>query len=65
HLLLAFGLSLLLIIFIIYIPFLQPFFTTGAIGMIDWLYAIAAAVIFVTIKQTYNIIFFRLKNKTI
>ena len=65
HLLLAFGLSLLLIIFIIYIPFLQPFFTTGAIGMIDWLYAIVAAVIFVTLKQTYNIIFYRLKNKTI
>ena len=65
HLLLAFGLSLLLIIFIIYIPFIQPFFTTGAIGPVDWLYAIVAAVIFVTIKQSYNIIFYRLKNKTI
>ena len=65
HLLLAFGLSLLLITCIIYIPFLHLFFTSGAIGPVDWLYAIIAAVIFVTIKQSYNIIFYRLKNKTI
>lgn len=46
-LLLAFGLSITCVLLLIYLPFLQPFFGTAALGAADWLCALTAAVLFV------------------
>jgi len=48
----AFGISITLMLSLIYIPFIQPYFGTAALGASDWMYAILAAVIFVTIRQS-------------
>ncbi len=50
----AFGLSLTLIMLLIYLPLLQPYFNTAAISIVDWLYAIFAAVIFVFIRRMFT-----------
>lgn len=49
----AFGLSLTLIMLLIYLPLLQPYFNTAAISIVDWLYAIFAAVIFVIVRRMF------------
>lgn len=53
----AFGISISLMLSLIYIPFLQPYFGTASLQLIDWLYAVMAATVFVTIRQSI----FRLK----
>ena len=55
----AFGISISLMLSLIYIPFIQPYFGTAALGINDWLYALLAATIFITIRQGV----FRLKAK--
>ena len=37
---------------LIYVPFLQPYFGTAGLRPIDWLCALAAATIFITIRQS-------------
>jgi len=47
----AFLLSLTLMSLLIYTPFLQPYFGTTSMALVDWLYALAAAIIFVTLRR--------------
>ena len=47
----AFGISITLMLSLIYVPFIQPYFGSAALGLSDWLYALGAATIFVTIRQ--------------
>lgn len=47
----AFGISITLMLSLIYIPALQPYFGTSGLGAVDWLFAIAAAVVFIFIRQ--------------
>lgn len=56
----AFGISITLMLSLIYVPFIQPYFGTAGLGSSDWMYAFVAAVMFVTIRQSV----FRLRNKT-
>ncbi len=46
QLIIAFGASFFLIANIIYNPLVQPYFSSGSLGLIDWLTAIAAALIY-------------------
>ncbi|NDD84527.1 cation-transporting P-type ATPase [bacterium] len=48
----AFALSLTLISLLIYAPFLQPYFGTANLAIADWLFALIAAIIFVTVRRT-------------
>lgn len=49
----AFALSLSLMALLIYLPFLQPYFGTASINIVDWLFALAAAALFVTIRRMF------------
>lgn len=42
----AMGLSMFCVLNIIYNPVIAPYFRAGSLGLVDWLYAIAAAIIF-------------------
>lgn len=42
----AMGLSMFCVLNIIYNPVIAPYFRAGSLGLVDWLYAAAAAVIF-------------------
>ena len=55
----AFGISLTLMLSLIYVPFMQPYFGTAALHATDWLCALAAATLFVTIRQGV----FRMRSK--
>lgn len=48
----AFGISLSLMLSLIYVPFLQPYFGTAGLHATDWLFALAAAALFVAIRQS-------------
>ena len=56
----AFGISITLMLSLIYLPFIQPYFGTYNLALGDWFYAILAAVLFVTIRQGV----FRLKKQS-
>ncbi|MEI7631720.1 MAG: cation-transporting P-type ATPase [bacterium] len=56
----AFGISITLMMSLIYLPFIQPYFGTYNLALGDWFYAILAAVLFVTIRQGV----FRLKKQS-
>ena len=47
----AFGISITLMMSLIYLPLLQPYFGTAGLGLGDWAFALGAAIIFVTIRQ--------------
>jgi Ca2+-transporting ATPase len=47
----AFGISLMLMLSLVYIPFLQPYFGTAGLSVVDWLCAITVAVIYVIVRQ--------------
>ena len=47
----AILLSLVCILNIIYNPFIAPYFRSAAIGFVDWLYALGAAAIFLSIRE--------------
>ncbi|HET8992096.1 MAG TPA: cation-transporting P-type ATPase [Candidatus Saccharimonadales bacterium] len=49
-LLLAFAVSFFLIANIIYNPIVQPYFSSGSLGFIDWLTALAAAFIYLVFR---------------
>lgn len=51
----AFSLSLSIIMLLVYLPLLQPYFGTAGLGLVDWLSALLCAVIFVTIRQIINL----------
>ena len=55
----AFGISITLMFSLIYVPFIQPYFGTAALGIIDWACALTAAALFITIRQGI----FRLRAK--
>ena len=55
----AFGLSLILMLLLIYVPFLQPYFGSAALNPVDWLTAIGAAAISVAIRQFFARIKYR------
>lgn len=48
---LAISFSLMMVITIIYAPFLQPYFGTGSIGVSDWAFALLGAGIFVGARE--------------
>ena len=52
QLLRAFGLSLFLIVNIVYNPWLQSFFSSGALGLVDWLTALLVAALYVVFRLT-------------
>ena len=56
----AFGISIALMLSLIYLPFIQPYFGTYNLALGDWFYAILAAVLFVSIRQGV----FRLKKQS-
>lgn len=47
----AFVLSLFCVVNIIYNPWIAPYFQAGSLGVIDWLSAIGAAIVFVAIRE--------------
>ena len=47
----AYALSLFFVVNIIYNPLIAPYFRTGPLSFIDWLYALAAAAIFVGVRE--------------
>lgn len=47
----AFGISITLMLSLIYIPFFQPYFGTASLRAIDWATAFLAAVIFISFRQ--------------
>ena len=47
----ALGLSLFCDVNIIYNPWIAPYFRAGSLGVVDWLYALAAAGIFLAIRE--------------
>jgi magnesium-transporting ATPase (P-type) len=49
-LLIAFAVSFVLIANIIYNPWVQPYFSSGSLGIVDWLTAIGFAVIYMLIR---------------
>jgi len=55
HLLAAFGLSLFGILNIVYNPWFQPLFGTHGLSLVDWLYALAAAGIYLFWRQSTSI----------
>jgi P-type Ca2+ transporter type 2C len=48
---LAMGLSLFCVANIIYNPIIAPYFDAGSLGLVDWLYAGLAAIIFLAIRE--------------
>jgi Ca2+-transporting ATPase len=48
----AMGLSMFCVLNIIYNPAIAPYFRAGSLGVVDWLYAIAAAAIFLAWYET-------------
>lgn len=50
-LLFAFGLSIASVLAIVYAPFLQPYFGSAALNVMDWMTAVTAALIFASIRQ--------------
>jgi len=44
-------LSLICVVSIVYIPLLQNLFGSGPLGLVDWMYALAAATIFFIVKE--------------
>ena len=47
----ALGMSLTSIMIIVYHPWVAPYFKSAPISAVDWLYAIAAALIFIAIRE--------------
>lgn len=47
----AFGLSILCMLSLIYLPLLQPYFGTAGLGFYDWLWALVASILFIAIRQ--------------
>lgn len=47
----AMGLSIFCVLNIIYNPWIAPYFQAGALGWIDWLYALAAVALFVAARE--------------
>ncbi len=47
----AFGASMMCVINIIYNPMIAPYFRSGPLSAVDWLFALAAAGIFLTIRE--------------
>ncbi len=53
---LALALSLVCVLGIIYVPWVAPYFNAGPLSVIDWLYAIGAAAIFLSVREVQRII---------
>lgn len=51
QLLIAFGISIIGILAIAYVPFIQDYLGSGAVGLLDWSSAIIAAVIYLVIRR--------------
>jgi len=51
YLWIAIAFSLVAVCAIIYVPFIAGYFQTGPLGFDDWLYALLATAIFITIRQ--------------
>lgn len=47
----AIAFSVMAVIIIIYVPFMQKYFMTGALGLTDWLFALGATAIFIAIRE--------------
>ena len=54
-LLAAFGLSLLGILMIVYLPVVQRYMGTMSLSLIDWGYALLAAIIYLIIRQLFKL----------
>jgi Ca2+-transporting ATPase len=50
------GFSIAVIMSITYVPFVSTFFKSGPIGLFDWLCVIAAAAIFLAIRETQRVV---------
>ncbi len=48
---LAYALSLFCVVNVIYNPWIAPYFGAGPLGLVDWLYALSAAAIFLAIRE--------------
>lgn len=55
HFWFAISLSLFCVANIIYNPWIAPYFQAGPLGVIDWIYALGAAVIFLGIRETQRL----------
>jgi Ca2+-transporting ATPase len=47
----ALGLSLFCVLNIIYNPWIAPYFQAGPLSIVDWLYALAAAALFIAVRE--------------
>lgn len=47
----AIGFSLFCVVNIIYNPWIAPYFHSAPLGVVDWLYALAAAALFIAIRE--------------
>lgn len=54
--------SFLLLLIVIYVPFLQPIFDTYTVGLADWLMIILFAVIPLIIGELYKVVVYRKNN---
>ena len=52
---LALALSMFCVANIIYNPWIAPYFRAGPLAFIDWIYAVAAMIIFVFIRELYRV----------
>lgn len=52
----AVALSLSIVLSIAYVPLVSTFFKSGPIGLVDWLYVIGAAAVFLAIREIQRII---------
>jgi P-type Ca2+ transporter type 2C len=63
RLLLSYGLSLLFMLNIVYNPYVAPFLYAAPMKIMDWIYAIIAAIIYLLIRESYKMaVRFQLKK---
>jgi Ca2+-transporting ATPase len=55
HLWLAMAFSMICVLAITYVPFVQNVFGSGPLGAIDWFYAFMAALIYFVIKESFKV----------
>lgn len=63
HLWIAMGFSIFCILNIIYNPWIQPFFNTSGLSLIDWACAFGFALIFFVLREIYKLIELRQYRK--
>jgi Ca2+-transporting ATPase len=50
----AYGISLFLMLNIVYNPYVKPFLYTASMTSLDWVFAVAAALIYLFVRETYK-----------